>query len=100
MHEGSELFGNMDYTSNQLLNVIARHHANRDPLTVTTAIALKSIASQTTLYRKLNELIKLGLIQKDYKFMDRKTKYLIPTEISDEYFSSLGNAIERALLDK
>lgn len=100
LHGDSELFKKLDSTSNQLLNVIALHHANRDALTVTSALALKAIASRSALYEKLNELVKLGLITKDSIYMNRKGKILVPTILADEYFSSLGCAIEASLIEK
>ena len=85
----------IDETAKQLLNVIARHHAQGKALTVTEAMALSSVASPATIHRKLDDLREVGLIEQIFEGKNRRTKYLVPTQAADKYFSNLGDVIKQ-----
>ncbi|BDU52666.1 hypothetical protein [Limnohabitans sp. INBF002] len=85
----------IDEVAKQLLNVIALHHAQGKTLTVTEAMALGSVASPATIHRKLDDLREVGLIEQIFEGKNRRTKYLVPTQAADTYFSSLGDVIKQ-----
>lgn len=70
---------------------VARNHL----LKVSDAIDLKSIASRSTLHRKLSILIDAGLISLISSSLDKRTKLLTITTTGFEYFSALSKAIEK-----
>lgn len=86
----------IDETAKQLLNVIALRHAQGRSLNVTDAMALSSIASPATVHRKLDALRESGLIEQKFEGKNRRTKYLTPTTLADNYFSSIGDLIHQA----
>ena len=73
---------------------VARNHL----LKVSDAIELKSIASRSTLHRKLSILIDAGLIALTASSLDKRTKLLTITATGVEYFSALSAAIEKIKL--
>lgn len=87
----------IDLIALRLLEMIAINHANKAPLTVTQAMAFNLIASPATLHRKLIHLIEAGLIEQSFAEKNRRTKYLIPTKITADYFERLGNALALSL---
>ena len=87
----------IDTITLNLLNVIAVHHFDGKPLTVSQCIALKKIASPATLHRKLDELREAGLIEQVFEGKNRRTKYLVPTKLADAYFAKLSKAITSAV---
>jgi Fe2+ or Zn2+ uptake regulation protein len=87
----------MDLDAKKLLEMIAVRHEQKKPLTVTEAMALGSIASPATIHRKLDQLRELGMIDTVFEGKNRRTKYLVPTQASHDYFESIGKAMQAAL---
>ncbi|PQA83230.1 hypothetical protein C5F52_11050 [Limnohabitans sp. TS-CS-82] len=87
----------MDLDAKKLLEVIAVRHEQEKPLTVTEAMALNTIASPATIHRKLDQLRELGMIDTVFEGKNRRTKYLVPTQASLDYFESIGKAMQAAL---
>jgi len=85
-----------DETSKQLLGVIATRHSEGKTMSVTEAMALRSIASQATIHRKLDDLREAGLIELVFHGKNRRTKYIVPTDAANKYFSEIGSAIKNA----
>jgi DNA-binding MarR family transcriptional regulator len=83
----------IDLLGLRLLEAIAIAHNQGAALTVTDAMALNGIASPATMHRKLTSLIEAGLIQQTYEGKNRRTKYLLPTNVAEKYFEKLGNAL-------
>lgn len=86
----------IDLTAQRLLEIIAvcaRHEA----LTVTDAMELHELASATTLHRKLDDLLKAGLIYHQYEGKNRRTKFVHPTQKALNHFSSLSAAMRLAI---
>ncbi|NBO41402.1 MAG: hypothetical protein EBU92_07735 [Betaproteobacteria bacterium] len=67
-------------------------HGKKQPLNVTQAMNMKSIGSPAMLYRKINDLLQLGLLELVYEGTNRRTKYLIPTSTALNYADSLADA--------
>jgi len=87
----------MDLDAKKLLEVIAVHHAQEKPLTVTDAMALKSIASPATIHRKLDQLREFGMIDMVFEGKNRRTKFLVPTQAAHNYFEQVGKAMQMAV---
>lgn len=78
-----------------MLEEIAIGVARNQPLKVSDAIELKSIASRSTLHRKLSLLIDAGLIKLVASSLDKRTKLLTITATGAAYFAALSHAIEQ-----
>jgi len=87
----------VDSTSTLLLNEIALYHFKRDPLTVSKAMALAFIAGPATIHRKIKELQKAGLVELSYSGLNRRTKYLIPTDAANSHFKQMSEAMKTAI---
>lgn len=86
----------VDSSAKRLLEIIAIRHAENKPMTVSDCMALNEIASRATIHRKLNVLLEAGWISLEHKG-DRRTKYLIATELADRYFSMIGDALRKSV---
>jgi Fe2+ or Zn2+ uptake regulation protein len=89
----------MDLDAKKLLEVIAVHHAQGQPLTVTDAMALSAIASPATIHRKLDQLRELDMVHTIFEGKNRRTKYLIPTQAAHDYFEKISAAMQQALAE-
>jgi hypothetical protein len=87
----------MDLDAKKLLEVIAVRHAAEKSLTVTDAMALNTIASPATIHRKLDQLRELGMIDTVFEGKNRRTKYLVPTQMAHDYFDQVGKVMKQAL---
>ena len=95
--EGGSTAPTMDLDAKKLLEVIFVRYANDKPMTVTDAMALSHIASPATIHRKLDQLRELGMIDTEFEGKNRRTKYLVPTQMAHEYFESIGQAMKQAV---
>jgi len=86
----------VDSTSTLLLNEIALHHFKRKPLTVSQAMDMSFIAGPATIHRKIKELQKDGLVELRYSGLNRRTKYLIPTDTANSHFKKMSEAMKNA----
>ena len=82
----------LDENSTALLNTIALKHSQGRPMTVSQAMGLTALGSQTTLHRRLDALREAGFIDQVFQGPDRRIKYLIPTAAAQAYFSKMGTA--------
>jgi predicted transcriptional regulator len=87
----------VDSTSTLLLNEIALHHFKQKPLTVSQAMDMSFIAGPATIHRKIKELQKAGLVELSYSGLNRRTKYLIPTDAANSHFKKMSEAMKTAL---
>jgi Fe2+ or Zn2+ uptake regulation protein len=87
----------MDLDAKKLLEVIYVKHGQGTPLTVTDAMTLNHIASPATIHRKLDQLRELGMIDTVFEGKNRRTKYLVTTQVAHDYFAKLGEAMHKAL---
>jgi DNA-binding MarR family transcriptional regulator len=76
--------------SQALLGIIAVANAEGHPLTVMQTMALQHLASPATIHRRVDALREGLLIDMVYRKGDRRTKYLVPTELADRYFARMG----------
>ena len=89
----SNLDWGIDEASRHLLDVIAIHHSNEEPLTVTAAMQLNAIASPASIHRKISSLFEVDLIHFEYKNGNRRTKYLAPSRLAKQRYEKLGQAL-------
>jgi DNA-binding MarR family transcriptional regulator len=82
----------LDENSMALLNTIALKHSQGEPMTVSQAMGLAALGSQTTLHRRLDALREAGFIDQVPHGLDRRIKYLIPTAAAQAYFSKMNTA--------
>ena len=94
--EGGENAPEMDLEAKKLLEVIAVHEANKNPLTVTAAMNLGHIASPATIHRKIDDLRIAGLVDTEFQGDNRRTKYLTPTPRARKYFDKVNALLPRA----
>lgn len=87
----SGVFEGMDLTERALLDIIAQCD---DRLTVTEAMSLSDLASAATLHRKIDNLRVAGWITLEYRGVDRRTKYLEPTEKAWSEYVKLNFAVQ------
>ncbi len=95
--ENSDELPQMDLEAKRLLEVIAIRFEEHKPLTVTEAMALYQIASPATLHRKLDQLREMGMIDTVFEGNNRRTKYMVPTDIAKRYFEKVEKALHHTL---
>jgi len=76
--------------SQALLGIIAVANAEGHPLTVMQTMAMQHLASPATIHRRVDVLREGLLIDMVFHKGDRRTKYLVPTELADRYFARMG----------
>lgn len=84
-------------TAQELLKHIAVRELLNNPLTVTEIMGFDTIASPATIHRKVEDLLTFGLVEHVCKSGNRRTKYLVITNQSREYFENLGQAMKTAV---
>ena len=89
----SDLDWQIDAVSRYLLDVITIHHSKNEPLTVSAAMKLNSIASPATIHRKISTLWELDLVVYEFKDGNRRTKYLAPTDLAIQRYEKLGKVM-------
>lgn len=87
----------VDAQARQLLDAIALHHHLGTPLTVTTAMALNSIASPATIHRKLEDLKSKGLVRSEFHEGNMRTKYLVPSRLANQRYDRLHREMHKSL---
>ena len=94
---GHEAIRRIDLIAKKLLEVIAIKHSMGIPMTVGGAMAMPALASPATLHRKIDMLREAELIDMIFIGKNRRTKYLIPTDLANDYFSKMGKAVLKSL---
>ena len=87
----------VDLKAQRLMELIAIHNEIGQPMNVGEAMALDKLGSPACLHRKINDLRIAGLIQMIYKENNRRTKYIIPTDTTNEYLKIMGNMLIDAI---
>ena len=80
-----------------LLNEIAVKDFEEQPLTVTQAMGFNALGSPANLHRKLDELLKAGMIEFRSVGKNRRTKYLHITQSAFDYFQTKSKAMVEAI---
>jgi len=87
----------IDDVGKKLLETIAIRSAQGQPLVVTQTMELSDIASPATIHRRIGILLKAGLIQVKQTEQNQKIKFLVPTQMSIDYFDKLGKLMTSAM---
>jgi DNA-binding Lrp family transcriptional regulator len=89
-------FPDLDPVEERLLNLLAAGWHLGKNISVLEAMGLSNEISATTAHRRLKTLTKKGMIALDVDKVDSRVKYVVPTELAATYFTSMGQALERA----
>mgnify|MGYP006192952519 FL=1 len=89
-------FPAMDPIEERLLSMLAGGWHLEKKITVLEAMGLTHEISATTAHRRLKTLRKKGMIELDTDKQDSRVKYVVPTELAKQYFSTLGQALNKA----
>jgi len=76
-----------------LLNEVAICYFDNKKITVSQALSLKMIASPSCIQSQIVELREAGLIEYFFENGNHRTKYLVPTQLTRDYFEEMSNAI-------
>jgi DNA-binding MarR family transcriptional regulator len=89
-------FPAIDALEERLLNTLAASWAQGKQVTVLTATALLDDTSATTVHRRLKSMRTKGLVDLQVDTVDFRVKYVVPTELTQRYFSELGACMHKA----
>lgn len=97
LRQSSVNLSGIDDVGKKLLEAIAIKSAQGHPLVVTQTMELSDIASPATIHRRIALLLKAGLIQVMQTENNQKIKFLVPTQVSIDYFDKLGKLMTSAI---
>jgi len=86
----------IDPISVLIMDEIAVHEKNDDPLTITVMMSYLHIASQATIHRKLTQLVDDGFVNSKCVGTNRRTKHLTVTKVAERYYKTLSQAMIKA----
>lgn len=89
----------LDSVEERLLNYIASIWYVGKKLTVLEAINALEDISQSTAHKRLKALRKKDFIDLEVDRNDNRIKYIVHTELTDKYFSHLGQCLTNAVLN-
>ena len=89
-------FPSMDPVEERLLSMLGVSWHNGKKISVLEAMGLSTEISATTAHRRLKTLRKKGMIDLDIDKIDSRVKYVVPTPLAEQYFLTLGQAIDQA----
>ena len=87
----------IDLLAKKLLEIIAVTDSMGIPMTVGDVMKISALASPATLHRKIDMLREAELIDTIFIGKNRRTKYLVPTDLANDYFSKMGKAVLKSL---
>jgi DNA-binding MarR family transcriptional regulator len=80
-----------------LFAIIALKHAAGQAMTVSEAMALRTLASSAALHNRIDDLREAGMICVTYKGHNRRSKFLIPTEKGMRYLQRMGQLMQSCM---
>lgn len=89
-------FPAMSPLSKLIFDQIALNEAKGNPLTVRQMISCSHIASPATLHKHLSYLRKSGYVLASEHKDDKRTKYLVLSELGHQYLDALSDAISES----
>lgn len=89
-------FPKIDPVEERLLNMFAICWLKEERLTVLEAMNMSPDVSPTTVHRRLKSLRSKGLIALSVDDIDTRIKYIVPTQLTEQYFASLGKCLDDA----
>jgi len=85
----------MDANESALLEAVVLRWYENTPMTVREAIGLTTLGSPATLHKRITRLRQKEMLNTLNLEGDRRAKFLIPTDRTLEYFSHLGQSMQR-----
>ncbi len=92
--EAEKKFQNIDLMELKLLEMLAVASEAGKPMNVGEAMSAEWVASPATLHRKIRTLIDTGYVSSEFVGKNRRTRYLVPTEKADAFFSEMGTSMK------
>ena len=89
-------FPSLDATDERMLYILGLAWARDKKITVLEAMEIMPEISPSTAHRRLKLLRQKGLLTLQLDDEDNRVKYVIPTKGSNDYFSRMGQCLEKA----
>jgi len=92
--EAEKKLQDIDLMELKLLEILAVASEAEKPMNVGEAMSADWIASPATLHRKIRSLIDTGYVSSEFVGRTRRTRYLVPTEKANAFFSQMGTSMK------
>jgi DNA-binding MarR family transcriptional regulator len=86
----------LDPVEERLLNLFATAWQTEQKITVLQAMGMSSDVSSTTAHRRLKSLRQKGVLTLEPDPVDNRIKYVMPTAMTHQYFTQLGQCLDEA----
>jgi hypothetical protein len=83
----------LDVIEEQVLNALALKWANGTKITVMETLNFFTNTSPSTVHRRLKSLKKKGMLALQEDDDDNRTKYILPTALTIDYFEKIGQCM-------
>jgi len=90
-------FPALDPLEERLLNQLASKWHEGTKITVLQAMEMSADASAATVHRRLKTLRQKGMLALTGHETDSRIRYLVPTELTTQYFARMGQCMDKAL---
>jgi len=97
---GLPTFPALDAVEDQLLHIFGSAWATGQRITVLEAMKSLQDTSESTVFRRLKSLRAKGMLNLEVDQSDHRTKYVVPTDKTLEYFSKMGECLILASRDE
>lgn len=87
----------LDPIEERLLNYLAVAWFSSKEATVLETMRTTPEMSPSTVHRRLKTLRKKGLLHFDVDANDNRIKYIVKTDLTDDYFARLGKCMDSAI---
>lgn len=87
----------LDPIEERLLNYLAAAWFSNKDATVLETMRTTPDMSPSTVHRRLKTLRKKGLLHFDIDAQDNRIKYIVKTDMADQYFAHLGKCMDNAV---
>ena len=94
--EASDLLPALELVHRRLLSLLCLEWSNGKRVTVVDAANLLEEVAISTSYKKLKNLRQQGYVKLSLDEMDSRIKYVEPTELTENYFRTLGKIMLEA----
>ncbi len=95
--ESRQPFARIGIDAMKLLEHIALQHASGQPLTVSQAMKLTSIASPSSIHKKIEKLRGEDLISHQFATTNRRTKYLTPSAYALKILAEMDHKLQNGM---
>ena len=95
--EATPAWPTLDPVEDRMLTLLAAEWSTDKKITTSDAIALMREISESTVHRRILSMQKKGVIKLDTDSVDRRIKNVVPTQLTLDYFTVLGNCFKPSL---